>query len=149
MMLNPSILFTDLIIKSTDEMFSVSIAIENNQAYYETSKVIRDLFGKVKIEQNIRCSNSACTFSTNESFRFCPICGAPLEVPEDISLYKILRAHSIDNLKLSQWIIDNLKTKFSTIGELQDAKIDDIRMYRIQDIRIEKIKNAVTEYMAG
>lgn len=149
MMLNPSILFTDLIIKSTDEMFSVSIAIENNQAYYETSKVIRDLFGKVKIEQNIRCSNSACTFSTNESFRFCPICGAPLEVSEDISLYKILRAHSIDNLKLSQWIIDNLKTKFSTIGELQDAKIDDIRMYRIQDVRIEKIKNAVTEYMAG
>lgn len=149
MMLNPSILFTDLIIKSTDEMFSVSIAIENNQAYYETSKVIRDLFGKVKIEQNIKCSNSACTFSTNESFRFCPICGAPLEVPEDISLYKILRAHSIDNLKLSQWIIDSLKTKFSTIGELQDAKIDDIRMYRIQDVRIEKIKNAVTEYMAG
>lgn len=149
MMLNPSILFTDLIIKNTDEMFSVSIAIENNQAYYETSKVIRDLFGKVKIEQNIKCSNSACTFSTNESFRFCPICGAPLEVPEDISLYKILRAHSIDNLKLSQWIIDSLKTKFSTIGELQDAKIDDIRMYRIQDVRIEKIKNAVTEYMAG
>lgn len=149
MMLNPSILFTDLIIKSTDEMFSVSIAIENNQAYYETSKVIRDLFGKVKIEQNIKCSNSACTFSTNESFRFCPICGAPLEVPEDISLYKILRAHSIDNLKLSQWIIDSLKTKFSTIGELQDAKIDDIRMYRIQDVRIEKVKNAVTEYMAG
>ena len=149
MMLNPSILFTDLIIKSTDEMFSVSIAIENNQAYYETSKVIRDLFGKVKIEQNIKCSNSACTFSTNESFRFCPICGSPLEVPEDISLYKILRAHSIDNLKLSQWIIDSLKTKFSTIGELQDAKIDDIRMYRIQDVRIEKIKNAVTEYMAG
>lgn len=149
MMLNPSILFTDLIIKSTDEMFAVSIAIENNQAYYETSKVIRDLFGKVKIEQNIKCSNSVCTFSTNESFRFCPICGAPLEVPEDISLYKILRAHSIDNLKLSQWIIDSLKTKFSTIGELQDAKIDDIRMYRIQDVRIEKIKNAVTEYMAG
>lgn len=148
-MLNPSILFTDLIIKSADEMFAVSVAIENNQAYYETSGVIKELLGKVKIEQNIKCSNPACTFSTNENFKFCPICGASLTLPEDTSLYKILRAHSIDNLKLSKWTIDKLKTKFTTIGELQDAKIDDIRMYRIQDVRIEKVKNAVTEYMAG
>lgn len=42
-----------------------------------------------------------------------------------------------------------IQSKFSTIGEIQDATPDEIRMKMIKDVRIEKIKNAVVEYMAG
>lgn len=68
---------------------------------------------------------------------------------EVIPLYKILRGHSVENLNLSLKIIERIKTKFSTVGEIYDANLDEIRMKYIQDVRIEKIKNAAIEYMAG
>ena len=64
-------------------------------------------------------------------------------------LYKILRNHSIKCLNLSSRLVERLSGKFSTVGEIYDADIDDIRMKYIQDVRIEKIKNAAIEYMAG
>lgn len=147
--LNPSILFSDLIIKDVQEISDMSIAIENNQAYFMSTTQIQELCNKVKIQNEYKCNNKNCTFKTSEEYNFCPICGSKIEKEEEVSLYRILRSHSIDNLGLSEFIKDKLKSKFNTIGEIQDASPDEIRMRQIQDVRIDKIKNAVTEYMAG
>lgn len=148
--LNPSILFSDLIIKDVKEISDMSIAIENNQAYFMSTTQIQELCNKVKLQNEYKCSNKNCTFTTNdENYNFCPICGGKIKKEEEVSLYKILRSHSIDNLGLSNFIKDKLRSKFNNIGEIQDASPDEIRMKQIQDVRIEKIKNAVIEYMAG
>ena len=52
-------------------------------------------------------------------------------------------------LGLTPGIAARIKGKFENIGQLQDADKDDIRMKYIQDVRIERIKNAVSEYMSG
>lgn len=149
-LLNPSILFTDLIIKDIEEISKSSIAIENNQAYYLKSVSIRDLIKDTKEDNTFQCSNSSCSFTTSEmDFSFCPKCGAEIQREEEVSLYRILRSHSIDMLGLTPGIAARIKGKFENIGQLQDADKDDIRMKYIQDVRIERIKNAVSEYMSG
>jgi hypothetical protein len=148
--INPSLLFTDLIIKDLNELNSTSIAIENNQSYSEASPLIKELIDSVSIVNYIDCINSTCDFkTTEESFKFCPKCGTKIEIKEDKSLYKILRTHNLDNLKLSAKILGRLKTKFNNIGEIYDCGIEEIRMDYIQDVRIIMIKNAAVEYMAG
>ena len=146
---NPSILFTDLIIKDVEELQKTSVAIENNQAYSESSSSIKDLVSAVGIINYIHCSNTNCDFKTTDEYKFCPKCASPMEVQEEESLYKILRAHTLDNLKLSKKIIDRVKAKFGNIGELYDCDIEDLRMKYIQDVRINLIRNAVLEYMSG
>ncbi|EJR71528.1 hypothetical protein P4G85_29115 [Bacillus cereus] len=152
MSFNPSILFSDGIMKDVKEIGNISIAIENNQAYYPTTSTIAQLIDSLKFENEFHCSNTKCDYKTsNEEFVFCPKCGNKMEVPETEheSLYKILRSHNIDSLKLSDKIITRLSNKFSNIGEIYDATIDEIRMKYIQDVRAERIKNAAIEYMAG
>jgi hypothetical protein len=148
--INPSILFTDLIIKQVSELQNTSIAIENNQAYSETSRTIKELIAQIGVVNYIHCSNKNCDFKTkDESFKFCPTCASKMEIQEEESLYKILRSHSLDNLKLSPKILNRVKTKFSNIGELYDLDIEQLRMKYIQDVRIVLIRNAVLEYMSG
>ena len=148
--LNPSLLFTDLIIKDLEELKNTSIAIENNQSYSESSSSIKELIENVSEIIYIECSNSNCDFkTTDENFKFCPKCGNKIELKEEESLYKILRSHSIDNLKISKKIITRLRSKFNNIGEIYDSQLDDIRMPYIQNVRITIIKNAALEYMAG
>lgn len=148
--LNPSLLFTDLIIKDLHELESTSVAIENNQSYSESSEIIKELIDSISIVDYIECPNDICDFkTTDDSFSFCPKCGTKIKRREDVSLYKILRTHGIENLKISSKIARRLKTKFSNIGEIYDADIEDIRMDYIQDVRIIVIKNAALEYMAG
>ncbi|NME98834.1 hypothetical protein [Aneurinibacillus aneurinilyticus] len=147
--LNPSIVFSDAIIRNTDEMRNISIAIENNQAYYKKTSQIQDLINKVRVDNEYLCSNEKCNFTTEKSYKFCPECGSPINLEEPQSLYKILRSHSIDNLKLGPRIIERLKAKFCSIGQIYDADIEELRMPYIQDVRIEKIKTAAIEYMAG
>ncbi|WP_420975181.1 hypothetical protein [Bacillus thuringiensis] len=152
MSFNPSILFSDRIMKDVREIGNISIAIENNQAYYPTTSTITQLIDSLKFENEFHCSNTKCDYKTsNEEFVFCPKCGNKMEFPETEheSLYKILRSHNIDDLKLSDKIITRLSNKFSNIGEIYDATIDEIRMKYIQDVRAERIKNAAIEYMAG
>ncbi|KZE43579.1 hypothetical protein [Rossellomorea marisflavi] len=152
MSFNPSILFSDGIMKDVKEIDNISISIENNQAYYPTTPKMTHLIESLKFENEYHCSNSKCDYKTsNEEYVFCPKCGNDMETPEPEpeSLYKILRSHSIDNLKLSDKIITRLSYKFSNIGEIYDATIDDIRMKYIQNVRAERIKNAAIEYMAG
>lgn len=152
MSFNPSVLFSDGIIKEIGEIDNISIAIENSQAYYPTTPTMGQLIETLKFENEFHCSNSKCDHKTNdEDFSYCPKCGNKMEIPESAheSLYKILRSHSIDNLKLSEKIITRLSNKFSNIGEIYDATIDEIRMKYIQDVRTERIKNAAIEYMAG
>ncbi|MFF5994427.1 hypothetical protein AAGS61_06680 [Lysinibacillus sp. KU-BSD001] len=152
MSFNPSILISDGIIKDVEEIQNISIAIENNQAYYPTTQMMTQLIETLKVENEFHCINAKCDFKTNnEEYSFCPKCGNVMEIPEleHESLYKILRSHGIDNLKLSEKIIKRLGEKFSNIGEIYDANIDDIRMKYIQDVRAERIKNAAIEYMAG
>lgn len=36
-----------------------------------------------------------------------------------------------------------------TVGEIYGVDLDEIRMKYIQDVRIEKVKSAAIEYMAG
>ncbi len=147
---NPSVLFTDLIIKDITELQDTSIAIENNQAYSETSSSIKEMITQVGVVNYINCSNSNCDFKTkDDQYRFCPKCGSKIENIEEESLYKILRSHSLDNLKLSVKIINRIKTKFKDIGELYDCDVEEIRMKYIQDVRINTIRNAVLEYMSG
>jgi len=147
---NPSVLFTDLIIKDVGELQNTSIAIENNQAYSETSSSIKEIIAQVGVVNYINCSNTNCDFKTkDEQYKFCPKCGSKIENDEEASLYKILRSHSVDNLKLSFKIINRIKTKFNNIGELYDCDVEDIRMKYIQDVRINTIRNAVIEYMSG
>ncbi len=147
---NPSLLFTDLIIRDNKELLNTSIAIENNQSYSDSSQIIRDLIEDTTETNYIECNSASCDFKTTDSsFLFCPKCGTKIEIKEDQSLYKILRAHNLENLKLSPKIVKRLKTKFSNIGEIYDAELDEIRMDYIQNVRILMIKNAALEYMAG
>lgn len=147
---NPSVLFTDLILKDVSELQNTSISIDYNQAYSETSGSIKEMITQVGIVNYINCSNSNCDFKTkDDQFRFCPKCGSKIEANEEESLYKILRSHGIDNLKLSVKIIDRIKTKFKNIGELYDCDVEEFRMKYIQDVRINTISNAVIEYMSG
>lgn len=148
--INPSLLFTDLIIKDIQELQITSIAIENNQSYSESSTSIKELIENVSEVIYIECLNSNCDFkTTDDNFKFCPKCGNKIEAKEEESLYKILRSHSIDNLKISPKISTRLKKKFRNIGEIYDSGLDDLRMPYIQDVRIALIKNAALEYMAG
>lgn len=150
MAINPSLLFADLIIKEANDFKKVSVAIENNQAYYETTQEIKELISELKIETEYTCSNSQCDFKTNDSsFSFCPKCGNKINASEAESLYKLLRAHDISNLKLSPFLVSKAKEKFDNIGEVYDADLDDIRTRYVQDVRINLIKNAAIEYMAG
>jgi hypothetical protein len=147
---NPSVLFTDLIIKDVQELGNTSIAIENNQSYSESSSAIKEMLTQIGIVNYINCSNDNCDFKTkDDQYKFCPKCGSPIESREEESLYKILRSHNIDNLKLSIKIVNRIKTKFNNIGELYDCDVEDIRMKYIQDVRIYNIRNAVLEYMSG
>lgn len=149
-MLNPTILFTELVIKDVSDIDNISIAIENNQAYYDTTPIVKSLISTLKIEAEYKCENISCGYITDDpEFKYCPKCGAKISNGQEVSLYKILRSHSIDNLSLSSLLINRLKEKFETIGDLQDASTDQIRMRYIQSVRIEIIKSAVTEYMAG
>lgn len=148
--LNPSLLFTDLAIRNIDELNNTSIAIENNQSYSESSEIIKEVIENVSDVNYIECSNSRCDFkTTDENFKFCPKCGSKIEKKEDTSLYKILRSHSLENLRLSKKIVQRLKKKFNNIGDIYDSNLDDIRMEYIQDVRIVLVKNAAIEYMAG
>ncbi len=147
---NPSFLFSELIIKDVQEIGNTSNNIDNNQVYSESNKNITNIIKNVKEHQEYSCSNSECDFTTNdESFTFCKKCGAKMIKKQSLPLYKILRNHSIKCLNLSSRLVERLSGKFSTVGEIYDADIDDIRMKYIQDVRIEKIKNAAIEYMAG
>lgn len=149
--INPSLLFTDLIISDLNKLNSASLAIENNQAYSESSTIIKELIESIELSTNfIECPNKKCSFKTNDDgFKYCPQCGTKIETEEPESLYKILRAHDISNLKLSSKIIERLKSKFGNIGEIYDSDLENIRMQYIQDVRIHLIKNAAIEYMAG
>ncbi|MCT2534777.1 hypothetical protein NC661_04440 [Aquibacillus koreensis] len=150
MSFNPSILYSDLIFREVKDIENVSVAIENNQAYYPTTQIMSDLIEKLKIEDEYHCSNTKCDYKTsNEEYNFCPNCGSKMEIPEAESLYKILRSHSIDNLKLSEKIISRLNEKFTYVGEIYDATIDEIKMKYIKDVRAERVKSAAIEYMAG
>ena len=113
--INPSIIFTDLILKGINELKDTSIAIENNQAYYETSVVIKDLILNMSNVDEYNCSNSTCDFKTVQDFyKFCPKCGSQIKKEEEISMYKILRSHSIDSIKLSKKIISRLPSPSPT-----------------------------------
>ena len=148
--INPSILLTDLIVREIAEIQNSTITMDLNQAYYETTPIVKDLIAKIKIENELKCSNKDCDFrTTDNSYKFCPKCRSELDSKDDVSLYKILRSHGIDNLKLSIKIIKRIKDKFHNIGELYDADDEDIRMKYIKDVRVNLIKNAVIEYMAG
>ena len=73
-----------------------------------------------------------------------------VNIKETESLYKILRSHDIVNLKqLSDKIASRLKVRFNNIGDLYDAADDEIRMSYIKEVRVNKIRTAVKEYMAG
>lgn len=148
--INPSFLFSELIIKDVYEVQKISNNIDNNQVYSETNSAISSIINNISEQQEYYCSNDKCDFTTNdESFVYCKKCGSTMKKKESVPLYKLLREHSIENLNLSVRIIERLKNKFNTIGEIYDAELDDIRMPYIQDVRIEKIKNAAIEYMAG
>lgn len=147
---NPSILFTDLIIRNVSELENTSNSIDYNQAYSENSSSVKEMITQVGVVNYINCSNSNCDFKTkDDQYKFCPKCGSKIESTEEESLYKILRSHAINNLKLSVKIINRIKTKFQNIGELYDCDVEDIRMKYIQDVRINTVKNAVLEYMSG
>lgn len=147
---NPALLFSDLIIRDENEMHKVVLAIEYNQAYFVANPEIKLLIDNMKEENEYSCSNSKCSFVTqDDTFMFCPKCGNPIRKSESESLYKILRSHSVDNLKLSLKIIIRLKERFLTVGEVYDADVEDIKMRYIKEVRSEQIKNAAIEYMAG
>ena len=148
--LNPSLLFTDIIIKDIQEFRKISISNDMNKEYSLGTPEIIGIIKRVKESNELICSNSTCDFrTTDDKFKFCPQCGTPIKLNEPISLYKILRSHDINYLKLSSKIKTRLNTKFSNIGEIYDAEPDNIKMHYIKEVRVEKIKNAVIEYMAG
>lgn len=148
--INPSFLFSELIVRDISEINNISNNIDNNQVYTMANKSISLIIGTVKVHQEYICSNAECDFTTNDdSFTFCKKCGAKMNKKDTIPLYKLLRDHNVDCLNLSDKILERIKKKFTTIGEIYDADLEDLRMKYIQDVRIEKIKNAAIEYMAG
>lgn len=148
--INPSLLFSDLILKNIDEFRMTSVAIENNQAYYETTPSIKDVVSRLDESSEYDCSNTLCDFRTvDESYMFCPKCGGGIEKNECESLYKILRSHDIYSLSISNKIALRIGEKFENIGQVYDSDVDEIRMKYIQDVRARNVKNAAIEYMAG
>lgn len=149
--MNPAIAFSDLILRNPNELRDVVVAIEHNQAYYATTNEIKLVIDSLQGINEYKCSNAKCDYISNdESFHFCPKCGSIMRKSESESLYKILRSHGVENLKLSDRIIKRLKQKYSTIGEVYDADIDDIQTIPyIKEMRSDLIKNAAIEYMAG
>ncbi|MEX1376515.1 MAG: hypothetical protein AB1Z23_03465 [Eubacteriales bacterium] len=146
---NPSLLFSDYILKNVKDVDNISVSIENNQGYYLTSKPIMDMIEKLENTVEFKCLNNTCSYTSNIKFNFCPTCGAEYKLAEQKSLYEILRSHSINNLPLSKAILRRVGQKFSNIGEIIDANNNELRMDYIQDVRIKKIKSAAIEYMAG
>lgn len=149
--MNPAIAFSDLILRSPYELKDVVVAIEHNQAYYATTNEIKLVMESLQGMNEYKCSNPKCDYISNdESYQFCPKCGNIMRKSESESLYKILRSHGVENLKLSDRIITRLKQKYYTIGEVYDADIDDIQTIPyIKEMRSDLIKNAAIEYMAG
>ncbi|UXK09519.1 hypothetical protein N5094_04570 [Shewanella putrefaciens] len=148
---NPSAIFSDLIIKDVKEFDSVSVAIEHNQSYSDSTDFISLLSSQVEVSEEYRCSNINCDFSTTEDyFKFCPKCASPIKKDEVESLYKILRSHDLDSLPVSQKISTRLKTKFLNVGDVYDADIEMIKeIDYIKDVRANRIKAYAVEYMAG
>lgn len=150
---NPSLVLVDNIFQSVANFDNVSIAIENNQAYYPTTSYMNDIVQTLKITSEKNCSNTKCNFVTeDESFIFCPKCGNSMEKDDmqDESLYKIMRSHSVDNLRLSDKIINRVKSKFNNIGEIYDAELSDIQeISYIKEVRSAMVKTSAIEYMAG
>lgn len=149
--LNPSLLFTDIIIKDINEFNSISISNDLNQAYTTKTLGIFELIEKLKEADELICSNSLCDFkTTDDEINFCSKCGYSIKKNESESLYKILRSHDISYLKLSEKIKVRLATKFNNIGEIYDAELSDIsKIDYIGKVREKYIKNIVIEYMAG
>lgn len=149
--INPALLFADLVLRDSSEMYNTSTNIDNNQNYSDNTDGIKQLLSRVsQISDENSCSNSKCDFVTDDlSFTFCKNCGSKMEIRESTPLYKILRSHEINYLKLSEAIITRLSTKFFNVGELYDATEEEIRMRYIQDYRISKIQGVVKEYMSG
>ena len=128
MAFNRSVLYSDLIVKEINDIDNISVAIENNQAYYNTTPYMSELIEKLKVEDEYHCSNEKCEYKTSDDeFVFCPKCGSKMEIPEQKSMYKILRSHSIENLKLSDKIITRLSDKFTDVGR-----------YMMLELRISK-----------
>ena len=149
--INPSAIFSDLIVKDVKEFDSVSVAIEHNQSYSESTDFISGLSNQLEVSEEYKCSNSICDFSTTEDyFKYCPKCASEIKKDEVESLYKILRSHDLENLPISQKLSLRLKTKFSNVGDIYDANIEIIKeIDYIKDIRANKIKASAIEYMAG
>jgi hypothetical protein len=149
--INPSAIFSDLIIKGFSEFKNISVAIENNQSYSVSTDFVIKLSSRVISFNEFHCSNSSCGFMTNdEDVNFCSKCGSPIAKKEPVSLYKILRSHEISNLAISSKILKRLNQKFKTIGELYDADLDDILEIKyIGNVRATNTKSVSIEYMAG
>lgn len=149
--INPSAIFSDLILKDVNEFENVSVAIEHNQSYSENSDFIEGKAIQVKISDEYKCSNQSCDFiTTEEYFNFCPKCASKIKKEEVESLYKILRSHPLGSLPLSEKILTRLNEKFFNVGDIYDAEIDEIKTINyIKDIRANKIKGYALEYMAG
>lgn len=149
--INPTLLFTELILKDVLELEQTTLSAKVNPNYYETNDYFKKIISQLTIQEEYKCSSSQCTFKTvSENFKFCPHCGSPIQKEEVQSLYKILRSHPIANLALSAFLIERSASKYCNIGELYDASINDIKtISKIKDVRSEKIKNAAIEYMAG
>ncbi|KAB2422118.1 MULTISPECIES: hypothetical protein [Bacillus cereus group] len=149
--INPALLFSDSVLRDSTEMYNTTTNIDSNQNYSKGSEYIKPLLSMISsVSDENSCSNTKCDFVTDDlSFTFCKKCGSKMEIKESAPLYKILRSHEINCLKLSNAIITRLSTKFSNVGELYDASPHDISMPYIKDYRITKIKDAVKEYMAG
>jgi len=149
--INPSLLYTDLIIDDVKEFNNISISNDMNQEYTIKSPGVLDIINKLKVSNELVCSNSKCDFKTiDNEINFCPKCGTKIKKDEPESLYKILRAHDIKYLKLSNKIKVRLSESFKSIGQLYDAEIHEIKQIKyVGKIRAENIKNVVVEYMAG
>ena len=151
MYLNPSLLFTELILKDFSEFYRISPTTKINPNYYATSEHFKDLLSALHVDNEFVCSNENCNYSTTDaSNKFCPKCGSKIQEQEEESLYKILREHSISNLPISNFLIGRTTSKYAVIGQVYDATMEDIKtIYQVGDVRSEKIKNSAIEYMAG
>ncbi len=151
--LNSSIIFSDTVVKNLSEFKNISIAIENNQAYYDSTHEIKQLLDNL-VKEKYRCTK--CHFATSDStFKYCKECGGivteyNVESIVSESYYEILRSHSVDSLSISGKLIERIKTRYQTIGEVLDCDVEDLKQIEyIKDIRSTKIRIAAIEYMSG
>ncbi|QIR36707.1 zinc ribbon domain-containing protein [Tolypothrix sp. PCC 7910] len=88
-----------------------------------------------------------CSMDLPPSAKFCPECGAKVEM---IPIVSALLDEPVDSLSISDKIKARIKSNFPLVRDILDASLDDLKLIPyIKERRSIMIKNAAEEFISG